>query len=88
MRYHLCDTDVAKLLGAYRTEAEALSLVRTLVAHYGEEYVDDLALGVEMDDGSPGEAFSGAGLLARGDVVRSNRESPAARPKMSKSVGW
>ncbi len=57
MRYYLWDTDVAKLLGAYQTEDEALTLVRALLARYSHAYADDLALGVEFDDQSPGEAL-------------------------------
>ncbi len=69
MRYYLWDTEVAKLLGAYRTEEEALALVRTLVGRYGDEYAKALALGVESDDGTPGASLSGADLLARGRSV-------------------
>ena len=65
MRYYVWDTDVAKLLGAYPTEAEALSLVRTLVAHYGDEYAEDLSVGIERDDGVAGQPLSGADLIAR-----------------------
>lgn len=69
MRYYVWDTDVAKLLGAYATEAEALSLVRTLVAHYGDDYAEDLSVGVERDEGEAGEPLSGADLIARAEAV-------------------
>jgi len=69
MRYYVWDTDVAKLLGAYATEAEALSLVRTLVAHYGDDYAEDLSVGVERDEGEAGEPLSGADLIARADAA-------------------
>ena len=69
MPCYVWDTGVAKLLGAFPTEAEVMSLVRALVAHYGEAYAEDLAVSVERDDGVVGEPLSGADLLARTDVV-------------------
>lgn len=71
MRYYLWDTDVAKLLGTYGAEDEALILVRTLVDRYGDAYAEELSLGVELDDGSTGEALGGASLLARSKAVLS-----------------
>ena len=60
-----------QLLGAIRTENEALTLVRSLVAHYGQGYAEDLVLSVEFDDWSEGTALSGAALLARTEACLS-----------------
>ena len=86
MRFYLWDTDVAKLLGAYRTEDEALSQVHTLVARYGEAYAEDLALGVELDDGSAGSPVSGAELLLRAEVALSDRAASGLRASRSSTT--
>ena len=85
MRYYVWDTDVAKLLGAYPTETEALSLVRTLVAHYGDEYAEDLAVGVEQDDGVAGQPLRGADLIARVDAVLATLDIAGARVEVEES---
>lgn len=72
MRYYLWDTDIAKLLGAFQTEEEALTLVRVLVARYGATYADEFALGIECGDRSPSTSLSGADLLSRAEAVPAN----------------
>lgn len=69
MTYRVFDTSINKLFGAYSTEEEAMTLVRTLVGANDDGYADDLAVGCERDDGSSTEALSGAALLARADEV-------------------
>ena len=65
MHDDLWDIETGNYLGRYATEEEALSVVRSLIRHYGPAYADDLNLGAEDDAGPFGEPLSGAALLAR-----------------------
>lgn len=49
----LCDTESAKVIDVYRTEAECLAMVRGLLeAGWG---TDHLALGLDFDEGAVGD---------------------------------
>jgi hypothetical protein len=63
--FNLWDVEVGKQLGYFTDEREALALVKKLVAHYGDEYADELGLGRKSASGSILEPLSGSELLAR-----------------------
>lgn len=64
-RYEVMDMATFTLLGSYETEEEALAVVRELLEINDPSWVDDLAIGHERPDGSPGEPLFGPTLLAR-----------------------
>lgn len=78
MRYRLWDTDIGQLFGAFETEQEALSVVRILVANYGDDIIDDLGLAQELPDGSPGTPLNGRELVRRASEVAAGDEIDAA----------
>ena len=63
--YEVWDQRSGNLLGSYGTEAEALDLVRDIVARSGR--ADDLGLasGDDEDDEQGGEIAEGADLVSR-----------------------
>jgi hypothetical protein len=69
MKYTLWDIETSNQFGQFEDEAEVLSLVRTLVNHYGPRYAEDLGLGRVSEDGVIFEPLSGAALIARVDEV-------------------
>ncbi len=87
MRYRVWDTDLGKLFGVYDTEEEALGLVRLLAESYGKD-VGDIAMTCERDDGSFGEAKSGATLVARAEEVAAERERAEVRRGEVIASGW
>ena len=70
MAYDLWDVELGKQFGSFRTETEALRLVRLMIDAYGEEYAADL------DQAGPGlePNLTGAALVER---ARSVEPSPA-----------
>jgi len=75
MKYRVFDTSVNRLFGTFDTEAEAMTLVRTLVGSNEDDWADDLAVSCERPDGSFDEPLSGAALLARAEDVVAKRET-------------
>ena len=69
MKYNLWDIEVNRYLGHFEDEKEALTLVRMLLDHHGQEYAEDLGLGRVTDEGEILEPLSGAALVARVDEV-------------------
>lgn len=65
MQYDLWDTETSNYFGHFEDEREVLSLVRTLITHYGDQYASELGLGRVSDDGEVLEPLSGAALIAR-----------------------
>ena len=69
MHYELWALNAGNLIRGYDTEAEALAMVRSLLADGWR--ADDLGLGLEFDDGEEGDdeqlppTLSGADLAAR-----------------------
>ena len=78
MKYRLWDTDINRLHGTFDREAEALSLVSTLLRAYGEAYADDLMLGCEHDDCTFSEPITGAALVVRAGQFADERVAVAA----------
>jgi uncharacterized protein (DUF433 family) len=79
MHYELWALNAGNLLRDYDTEADALTMVRQLLA--GGWRADDLGLGLEFDDGEEGDdsrlppTLYGAALTARVAETRSGIES-------------
>lgn len=73
MKYTLWDTETSNQFGEFEDEREVLTLVRTLVNHYGARDAEDLGLGGIDADGTILEPLSGAALLARVDEVLADR---------------
>ena len=69
MIYTLWDIETSNQFGEFEDETEVLTLIRTLVDHYGARYADDLGLGRVRDEGVILEPLSGAALIARVDQV-------------------
>ena len=69
MEYNLWDVEAGKQLGHFTNEKDALTLVKKLVNHYGEDYAGELGLGRRSDNGTILEPLSGAALLARVNEV-------------------
>ena len=65
MKYDLWDTETSNYFGRFEDEKEVLTLVRTLVHQYGNDYADDLGLGRVTDEGKILDPLSGAALRAR-----------------------
>jgi hypothetical protein len=60
--YELWNTKAGNAVGEFKTEAEALALVREAIRQHGREYVDMLALGCEDENGDGHAIASGAAL--------------------------
>jgi hypothetical protein len=73
MKYTLWDIETSNQFGQFEDEIEVLTLIRTLVDHYGARYAEDLGLGRVSDDGVILEPLSGAALIARVDQVLAGR---------------
>jgi hypothetical protein len=73
MTYNLWDTATGNSFGQFEDVRQVLTLVKTLVDHYGEEYAEDLGLGRITDEGTILEPLSGAELVARVNEVLSPR---------------
>jgi hypothetical protein len=69
MKYTLWDVETSNQFGQFEDEIEVLTLVRTLVNHYGERYAKDLGLGRVSEEGVILESLSGAALIARVEEV-------------------
>ncbi len=69
MKYTLWDIETSNQFGQFEVETEVLTLVRTLVNHYGARYAEDLGLGRVSEDGVILEPLSGAALIARAEEV-------------------
>ena len=63
MSYEVWDTQSGNLVGAYRTEREALQVVRELVQLNGRDYGEGLALLREDRSGSVTGVAEGAALV-------------------------
>jgi hypothetical protein len=79
VKYNLWDTESSSFLGHFEDESEVMTLVRTLISHYGDAYAHDLGLGRVTDDGEILEALSGASLIARADEVLGDLSSADER---------
>ncbi|MDQ3043590.1 MAG: hypothetical protein M3R06_00355 [Chloroflexota bacterium] len=75
MIYRVFDTSINKLFGTFKTEKEAMVLVRTLVGTNEDNWADDLAVGYERADGSFKEPLTGPALLERAEQVVAQRAS-------------
>lgn len=73
MKYTLWDIETSNQFGQFEDEIEVLTLIRTLVDHYGAHYAKDLGLGRISDEGVILEPLSGAALIARVDQVLTGR---------------
>jgi hypothetical protein len=73
MKYTLWDIETSNQFGQFEDEIEVLTLIRTLVDHYGARYAEDLGLGCVSDEGVILEPLSGAALIARVDQVLADR---------------
>ena len=73
MKYTLWDIETSNQFGQFEDEVEVLTLIRTLVDHYGARYAEDLGLGRVSDEGVILEPLSGAALIARVDQVLADR---------------
>ena len=62
MLVELMDIESANLIGSYRTEDEALAVVRAAISQFGQPFVYTWALG-RLDRSTP--ALIGADLVAR-----------------------
>ena len=69
MHYELWDVAAGRGIARYRSEDEALALVRTLLKRYGVTYANDLDLGVEDEEGNLVETITGAALVARAEAA-------------------
>jgi hypothetical protein len=84
MHYQLWDTETGNLVGDYRTESEALAVVRRALRLRGPAAVEALSLGQEFDDETLEDTtltpvLAGADLLARAQAAERTerqRESP------------
>ncbi len=63
--YDLWDTQSGNMIGTFDSESEALSVVRDLIADFGNEFADELDLGWIAPDGRSRSTASGAALLER-----------------------
>lgn len=69
--YELWDTASRNLVGAYATEAEALTFVRAYVGEHGTAYPTSWVLLWDDDDADQaGQIAEGIGLLARAERDR------------------
>lgn len=73
MKYTLWDIETSNHFGQFEDEKEVLSMVRTLVNHYGARYAEDLGLGRVSEDGVILAPLSGAALIARVEEVLADR---------------
>ena len=71
MTYDLWDVELRKYFGQFDSEIEALSVVRSLIDAYGDDYADDMELAGEDDRPN---------LTGRALVERTRRLVPAADP--------
>ena len=69
MHLELWDIGAGRGIARYRSEDEALALVRALLKRYGAAYADDLDLGIEDDEGNTVESITGAALVARAEAA-------------------
>lgn len=69
MQYNLWDTETSNYFGQFEDEKQVLTLVQTLVDHYGDRYAEDLGLGRVTDEGEILAPLSGAALVARVNEV-------------------
>lgn len=65
-------------MGTYRTEAEALGVVRLLVDAYGTDYAELLDLGYSDEQGEASSIASGSTLLDRVRSLAAEPVSPVA----------
>jgi hypothetical protein len=65
VKYNLWDIEVARYLGHFEDEREALARVRLLLDQHGDEYAAELALGRVTDEGQILDPLTGTLLLAR-----------------------
>ena len=80
-RYVIVDTDINRVVGTRETQKEALVYVARLLKTNGDDYADELAVGLRTDDDNYVDVLSGAALLARVRAVVAEREGTAARPQ-------
>jgi hypothetical protein len=85
MKYTLWDIETSNQFGQFEDEIEVLTLIRTLVDHYGARYAEDLGLGRVSDDGVILEPLSGAALIARVEQVLASR--PPADESENEFIG-
>jgi hypothetical protein len=64
MFYELWDVEIGKGLARYQSDTEIAQLIRSLIDHHGDDYVLDLDLLIEDDQGQKGRSYSGADLVA------------------------
>lgn len=83
MHYEVWDVDINRLFGTFKTEDDAMAFVRTLVRRYGRDYVKDLAMGCERNDGSLADPLYGEDLLRRVDEITADNGRAEARPAAS-----
>ena len=60
--FELWDTETGNIVGSFATADESLALARTLLAAYGRDYANDLALSRRVGDGP-------AKVVARGEPL-------------------
>lgn len=69
MTYRVFDVSISRLMGVYKTEAEAMTLARTLIESNGEEYAEDLAVSHEREDGTFETPWTGGELVIRAERI-------------------
>jgi hypothetical protein len=69
MYFELWDQESGNSLGDYDSEAEALAIVRDMLAENEPDYADMLSLGCTQDDGTFAIVASGASLAARAQAA-------------------
>jgi hypothetical protein len=70
MFYELWDLKSGNIINTYDTEAEALMVVRGLLAANGSDYARDLSLSREDDDESLSLVAKGSALAQRAGVLK------------------
>ena len=78
MHYDLWDIAVAKYLGRFDTEAEALQMVRALLATNGDAYTEDLVLS-STEDRRGAHNLTGEALLQQARALDSDDETEEDR---------
>jgi hypothetical protein len=70
MVYELWDIETGNAIGSFRTEAEALLIVRELLESNGADYADALDLGWLDERGNAGSIATGSSLRHRATAFR------------------
>ena len=77
MVYEVWNAETANIVGAFDSEADALSAIGRVIEEHGPAYVASLILGVEDDDGESTLIAEGVDLVER---VRAHQGREPAAP--------